>query len=231
LEKVNCIIIDDEPLAVEVLEDYVRQIPFLKLVGSFGDAVSASAVIQSQNIDALFLDIHLPVIKGLDFIKTLRNPPQIIITTAYHEYALKGFDLNVVDYLLKPIELSRFLTAVNKLKRTPSLNNSEIPEIFFFNVNKKKVKVVCDEILYVESLKEYVRIVTANKSLITKYQLGQIEDLLPQKHFMRIHRSFIVAKNKIDAYTATDVEIMGKVLPIGKGYKELVGGILQTMLK
>ena len=226
----NCIIVEDEPLAMEVIVDYVRQVPFLKLAGSFGDAVAASEAIKSEKIDVLFLDIHLPVIKGLDFITTLQNPPQIIITTAYHEYAVKGFELNVVDYLLKPIEFGRFLAAANKLKQSQTNAVESEPEVFFFNVNKKKVRVMRDEILYIESLKEYVRIVTPTRKLITKFQIGQIEELLPKNYFLRIHRSFIIAKSKVEAYTANDVEVMGKQIPIGSGFKETIHSELGLLL-
>jgi DNA-binding LytR/AlgR family response regulator len=222
MQRYNCIIVEDEPLAAEVLQDYVKQVPFLELQGVCSDAFFAMETLQKQKIDLVFLDIHLPRLKGLDFIKTLQHPPRIIITSAYHEYALQGYEYNVVDYLLKPIEFSRFLMAVNKLTQSP------VPEVsitsflpaperayLFFNVSKKKVKVYLDEILYIESLKEYIRIYTANKAILTKFPLGQIEEQLAKNNFLRIHRSFIVSKNKIDAFTATEVEINGKQIPIG----------------
>jgi len=234
MQKYSCIIVEDEPLAAEVLEDYIRQVPFLLLKGVCSDAIYAMEMLQKEKIDLVFLDIHLPKLKGFDFVKALKNPPQVIITSAYQEYALQGYELNVVDYLLKPIEFSRFLMAVNKLRQpaapapapgaTPAA--SERPHLFF-NVSKKKVKVCLDEILYIESMKEYIRIVTRNKSILTKFQLGQIEELLARNNFLRVHRSFIVAKDKIDAFTATDVEINGKEIPIGRSYKELVISILE----
>jgi DNA-binding LytR/AlgR family response regulator len=227
--------VEDEPLAAEVLQDYVKQVPFLTLKGVCGDAIYAMEMLQKEKIDLIFLDIHLPKLKGLDFIKTLKHPPHIIITTAYHEYALQGYEYNVVDYLLKPVEFSRFLMAVNKLRQAmpsemmppASLQVGE-RSYLFFNVSKKKVKVFLDEILYIESLKEYIRIVTTNKSILTKFQLGQVEELLARNNFLRVHRSFIVAKDKIDAFTATDVEISGKQIPIGRSYKELVQSVLDT---
>ncbi|HNU87224.1 MAG TPA: LytTR family DNA-binding domain-containing protein [Ferruginibacter sp.] len=233
MQQYNCIIVEDEPLAAEVLQDYVKQVPFLNLKGICTDALYAMEVLQKEKIDLMFLDIHLPKLKGLDFLKTLQNKPQVIVTTAYHEYALQGYEHNVLDYLLKPVEFSRFLQAVNKLSNTASsvtvINEFTRPEneFLFFNVSKKKVKVLLNEILYIESLKEYIRVVTKDKTIITKFQLGQVEELLSKNNFLRIHRSFIVAKDKIDAFTATEVEINNKQLPIGRSYKELVQAELE----
>ena len=233
MQQYNCLIVEDEPLAAEVLQDYVSQVPFLTLGGVCGDAIYAMEKLQREKIDLIFLDIHLPKLKGLDFIKTLRNPPHIIIVSAYHEYALQGYEYNVIDYLLKPVEFSRFLMAVNKMRQTPKPTSaiqvtSEAAErpYIFFNVGKKRVKIFLDEILYIESMKEYVRIFTKAKSILTKFQLGQIESLLARNNFIRVHRSFIVAKDKIDAFTASDLEINGKQIPVGRSYKELVQAIL-----
>ena len=234
MQRYSCLIVEDEPLAAEVLQDYVQQVPFLELKGICVDAIYAMEFLQKEKIDLLFLDIHLPKLKGLDFVRTLKNPPSIIITSAYHEYALEGYELNVVDYLLKPIEFSRFLMAVNKLRQSPVVNSiRQIATVnertfMFFNVSKKRIKVYLDEVLYIESLKEYVRIFTKEKSILTKFQLGEIEELLSKGDFLRIHRSFIVARNKIDAYSATDIEIQGKQIPIGRSYKELVQSILEN---
>jgi DNA-binding LytR/AlgR family response regulator len=234
MQKYNCIIVEDEPLAAEVLQDYIHQVPFLELKGICSDAIYAMEMLQKEKINLIFLDIHLPKLKGLDFIKTLKSPPQVIITTAYQEYALQGYELNVIDYLLKPIEFSRFLMAVNKLKQhkeTITQINSFSPSAdrahLFFNVSKKRVKVFLDEILYIESLKEYIRITTSSKSILTKFQLGQIEEVLTKNNFLRIHRSFIVAKDKIDAFSSTEIEINGKQIPIGRSYKELIIATLE----
>ncbi|HTL07175.1 MAG TPA: LytTR family DNA-binding domain-containing protein [Chitinophagaceae bacterium] len=233
MEKYNCLIVEDEPLAAEILEDYIRQIAFLELKGICHNAISAMELLQQTRIDCIFLDIHLPKIKGIDFIRTLKHPPQIIITTAYQEYALQGYELNVIDYLLKPIEFNRFLMAVNKIKPTvadapradygllPSAAGNEKPYLFF-NVSKKKVKIYVEDILYIESLKEYIKIVTPGKSIVTKFQLNQLEELLAKGQFIRIHRSFIVAKSRVDAFSATEVEVAGKEIPIGRSYKEFV---------
>jgi len=233
MEKLSCIIVEDEPLAAEVLEDYIKQVPFLDLVNIYEDALFALEALKKQRVDVIFLDIHLPKLKGLDFIKTLKSPPQIIITSAYREYALDGYELNVTDYLLKPINFNRFLMAVNKLKNQQETETSSVsvphtgerPHLLI-NINKKKIKVFYDEILYIESRKEYINIVTENESHLTKYQLTDIEAELDKASFMRIHRSFIVARNKIKAFNAAEVELGGQVIPIGRSYKELVLGVL-----
>lgn len=237
MQQYNCIIVEDEPLAAEVLQDYISQVPFLQLKAVCGDAIFAMEILQKQRIDLIFLDIHLPKIKGFEFIKTLKHRPHIIITSAYHEYALEGYENNVVDYLLKPVEFSRFLAAVNKVRASADPAVTTIvygsqPERahLFFNVSKKKVKVFLDDILYIESLKEYIRIVTKTKPILTKFQLGQIDEILSRNNFLRVHRSFIVAKDKIEAFTATDVEINGKQIPIGRSYKELVQSMLEPGL-
>ena len=233
MHQYDCIIVEDEPLAAEILQDYIKQIPFLTLRHICSDAIIALEVLQKEKIDLIFLDIHLPKLKGLDFIKSLKNPPPIILTTAYHEFALQGYEYNVLDYLLKPIEFSRFVMAVNKLKQPIEAKSRQMPPIekerksIFFNVSKKKVKVYLDEILYVESLKEYIRIVTSSNSILTKYQLGEIEEILTKNNFLRIHRSFIVSIDKIDAYTATDVEINNKQIPIGRSYKDILQSIIE----
>lgn len=224
----RCLIIEDEPLAAEVLGDYIRDAPGLSLAGVCSDALYALAFLQQQAVEVLFLDIHLPKLKGLDFLRALPQPaPQVIITTAHHEYALEGYELNVTDYLLKPIDFARFLKAVQKL-RQPSVGIEGPPASYFFNEGKKRVKVEVDDILYVESLKEYVRIVMPQRSLITKMQLGEIENLLGPAHFVRIHRSFLVARHKIEAFTAAELDIAGKTLPIGRSYRELVAELLKT---
>ena len=229
MSKYNCIIVEDEPLAVEVLVDYIKQVPFLELKRVCTDAIFAMEVLQSEKIDLIFLDIHLPKLKGFDFLESLQNPPGIIITSAYKDYALQAFDVNVIDYLLKPIRFTRFLKAVNKLNQHPEITTALAPAIIagerphlFFNVDKKKIKICLEEILFVESVRDYIQITTKDKTVHTKLQLSEMEELLPGNNFLRIHRSFIVAKDKITAFTATDVEIGKLQIPIGRSYKELV---------
>ena len=238
MEKINCIIVEDEPLAAEVLEDYVKQVPFLELKKVCPDAFYAMEVLQKEKVDVMFLDIHLPKLKGLDFLKTLKRPPQVVVTSAYRDYALDGYELNVVDYLLKPICFNRFLKSVNKLKTqdageilfsTPASPPAE-RFFLFININKKRVKVYLDEILYIESKKEYISIVTKGKSYLTKFQLGEIEDQLAKNNFIRVHRSFIVSRSKIDAFSATEIELGGTPIPIGRSYKELVLSQLGDLL-
>lgn len=226
MSKIRCIIVEDEPLAVKVLAGYIAQLPFLDLQGSFKDAILATEHLRTQPVDLIFLDIHLPKLKGMAFLKTLAAPPAVIITTAYHQYAVEGFNLNVTDYLLKPFEFERFLIAVNKVKtaqetRLPASESSE-KDFVFLNVQKKKVKIRFPEIAFIESRREYIRIVTTRTEYLSKMSTHEIESLLPADQFKRIHRSFIVAINKIESYTAEAVEVNGVVIPIGRGYREVV---------
>ena len=230
MSKIKCIIVEDEPLAVKVLSDYISQVPFLELQGSFKDAILATDFLRSNTVDLIFLDIHLPKLKGMAFLKTLTNPPAVIITTAYHQYAVEGFNLNVTDYLLKPFEFERFLVAVTKVKATQtekhrSNEESEAKDHLFLNVQKKKVKILFSEILYIESQREYIKIVTTKKEYISKMSTHEMEALLPANLFKRIHRSFIVSISKIESYTAEAVEINGLSIPIGRGYKDVIDSL------
>ena len=224
MSKIKCIIVEDEPLAVKVLSDYISQIPFLELQGSFKDAILATEFLRDHSVDLIFLDIHLPKLKGMAFLKTLIHPPAIIITTAYHQYAVEGFDLNVTDYLLKPFEFERFLVAVTKvktgLKEERGSGTQEAKDYLFLNVQKKKVKILFSEIVYVESLREYIKIVTTKREFITKMSTHEIESLLPANLFKRIHRSFIISLDKIESYSAEMVEVNGVSIPIGRGYRD-----------
>jgi two-component system LytT family response regulator len=227
MSKINCIIVEDEPLAVKVLADYIGQVAFLELKESFKDAILATDYLHEHPVDLIFLDIHLPKLKGMAFLKTLAHPPAVIITTAYHQYAVEGFALNVTDYLLKPFEFERFLIAVNKV-RTAQADKSKTPEpqegkdYIFVNVQKKKVRLLFSEIVYIESQREYIRVVTTKKQYLSKMGTQEIESLLPPHLFKRIHRSFIIALNKIDSYTAEMVEVNGVSLPIGRGYRDVI---------
>ncbi|MGZ8551972.1 MAG: LytR/AlgR family response regulator transcription factor [Chitinophagaceae bacterium] len=227
MSKIKCIIIEDEPLAVKVLSDYVSQTPFLELKGTFKDAILATDYLRDHHTDLIFLDIHLPKLKGMAFLKTLTHPPAVIITTAYHQYAVEGFNLNVTDYLLKPFEFERFLIAVTKVKtaeseKQKSSETREIKEYLFLNVQKKKVKISFSEIVYIESQREYIKIVTTKKEFISKMSTHEIENLLPAHLFRRIHRSFIISVSKIESYTAEMVEVNGVSIPIGRGYRDII---------
>lgn len=231
MQPVNCLIIEDEPLAAQLLEDYIRQVPGLALKGICSDVLSASSKLREEKIDLLFLDINLPKINGLDFLRSAQSSYHVILTTAYHQYALEGYALDVTDYLLKPIEFSRFLQAVNKVfARGQKDRHETLPhrKHYFFNVDKKQVKVFIDEIVYIESLKDYVRIHTTSQKLITKFQLGEIEKLLASPAFIRSHKSYLVNKEKVKAYNATEIEVEGAILPIGRKYKEEVEAALRN---
>lgn len=221
MSKLQCIIVEDEPLARKVLEGYISKVPFLELNGSFEDAIEAMDHLREHRVDLMFLDIHLPEIKGVTFLKTLADPPAVIITTAYHEYALEGYELNVVDYLLKPFEFDRFLAAVNKVKKESPPSNG-IKDYLFVSVQLKKVKIYFSEILYVESQKEYIKIVTQDNSYLTKMSTNEIEELLPGTLFKRVHRSYIIALQKVRSFNSEMVEINGKNIPIGRGYKDVL---------
>lgn len=229
MSDIRCIIIEDEPLAVKILSGYIAQLPFLRLEGAFRDAILATDYLRQHPVDLIFLDIHLPKLKGMAFLKTLTHPPAVIVTTAYHQYAVEGFNLNVMDYLLKPFEFERFLVAVNKvnaaLGEKPAASESREKDFVFLNVQKKKVKVLFSEIVYIESQREYVRIVTTKKEFLSKMSTHEIENLLPAGTFKRIHRSFIVSVEMIESYTAEEVEVNGVCLPVGRGYREVLEGL------
>ncbi len=229
--NIRCMIVEDEPLAVEVLEDFISQVPFLQLESVCNDAICAMQVLKEKQIDLMFLDIHLPKLKGLDFLGTLKNPPNVIITTAYHEFAVKSYEFSVLDYLLKPIEFCRFMVAVQKaLPQVAVPSNSPAPEIkdLIFTVRKKKARILLSSILYIESQKENIRIVMEDKTILTRYSISELEKELPDD-FIRIHRSFIVSKSKIDFFDAQDVEIRGKQIPIGRNYKDYVRSVLESV--
>jgi DNA-binding LytR/AlgR family response regulator len=219
--------VEDEPLAAKVLADYISQVPFLELQKTFKDAILASDWLRSNETDLIFLDIHLPKLKGMAFLKTLTHPPAVIITTAYHEYAVEGFNLNVTDYLLKPFDFERFLLAVTKVrtahteKHRPA-ESGEVKDYLFLNVQKKKVKILFSEIFYIESQREYIKIITTKREYISKMGTQEIEDILPSHLFKRIHRSFIVSLSKIESYTAEMVEVNGVSIPIGRDYRDFL---------
>ncbi len=235
--KITCLVVDDEPPALEVLKTYIEAIPNLHLAGVCGNAVEALAIIQEQSVDLLFLDIQMPQILGTDFIRTLANPPKIIFTTAFRKYAVEGFDLDAVDYLLKPISFERFLKAVNKIMKT-SIKQTSLPEglsgtekansFIHFRADRKMIKVALDEILYIESLKDYIKVVTLSKTILTKQSISSLEENLPANAFTRIHRSYIIAVNKIDFFTNELVGIGKQELPISRMYRHEVEKALKA---
>ncbi len=227
MSNIKCIIVEDEPLAVKVLSDYISQVPFLELLATFKDAILATEWLRHNITDLIFLDIHLPKLKGMAFLKTLIDPPAVIVTTAYHQYAVEGFNLNVTDYLLKPFDFERFLIAVNKVKsgqteKQKSNDISEIKDFIFLNAERKKVKILFSEIVYIESQKEYIKIVTTKREYISKMATHEMEELLPANLFKRIHRSYIISVSKIESYTAEMVDLNGVSIPIGRGYRDII---------
>lgn len=228
MSKIKCIIIEDEPLAVKVLTDYISEVPFLTLQGTFKDAILATDYLRQATVDLIFLDIHLPKLKGMSFLKTLSNPPAVIITTAYHQYAVEGFNLNVTDYLLKPFDFERFLVAVTKVRTAQEpvgesgtrAGESSARDFVFINVQKKRVKIFFSDIVYIESQREYIKITTTQGEHISKMSTHEIEEILPVHLFKRVHRSFIVSIRRIESYTAEVIEINGVSIPIGKGYRD-----------
>ena len=244
--KINCLIVDDEPLALDVVESYIRRIDGLELVGRCENALQAFEILQNKQIDLLFLDIQMPKLDGIEFIKTLSHPPRVIFTTAYRDYAIDAFNLDAVDYLLKPIPFTRFLKAVSKAFQQLNLVNQVTPvdttgnnpaninkdlnlsgmEYIFVRADKKMVKVYLHDITYIESLKDYVIIHVPDKRIVTKQKISYLEEKLPEEVFLRIHRSFLVSIPRIEAFSPNHVEIGGKELPIGRSYKNVVSKIL-----
>lgn len=221
----RCIVVDDEPLARSLLEDHIAEVPILEHVGSFRNAMDAFAFLNKNQVDVIFLDIQMPKLTGFDFLKSIQNPPKVILTTAYREYALDSYEFGIVDYILKPITFDRFFKAVNKLQLSnleldkPS-KTSDVESIFVY-ANKKQIKIELEDVLYIESLKDYVKIHFLDKKVVVKEQLSQLLSRLPQT-FLRVHRSYIVNTKKISAFTAKDIEIGTIEIPIGGTYKDLV---------
>ncbi|KAB2872079.1 MAG: response regulator transcription factor [Bacteroidales bacterium] len=223
--KLRCVIVDDEPLSIEVMEGYLKKIPNIEVVATFNDAISVMSILSEQDIDFLFLDIEMPKLSGIDFLRSISNPPMVIITSANKNYALDGYELNVVDYLLKPITLERVIRAVNKIiekksKKTIKPTPQEGTDYIFLKENKKMIRLVLSDIQYIESIKDYVKVVTENKTVVTKQNLSHFEQILDPSEFVRVHRSFIVAIRHIDAFTSASVEIGKLEIPIGRLYKD-----------
>lgn len=222
-KKYSCLIVEDEPIAAEILENFVSRDEDLHLVAKCSDAVYAGSLLNRHNIDLMFLDLHLPVIKGFDFLKSLKNPPLVIVTTAYHQYAVEGYELDIVDYLMKPIPYDRFTKAVEKFKYLMNAEEALLEaadrEHIFISSGKKQIKIVLHDIFFIESLREYIHIHTKAGTITVKMPIGRIEESLDPKIFVRIHKSYIISKLKIEVRSASMIQIMGKKLPIGRTYK------------
>ncbi len=237
--KYKCLVIDDEPLARELIETYLQNLPDFELIASCSSAIEASSVLNTTKIDLLFLDIEMPVLKGTDFFKNLVYKPQVIFTTAYRDYAVDGFELNALDYLLKPIFFERFFLAIQKFleqeKKPDAYNTSENnappkKDSVFVNKAKKQIKIPFEDVLYIESLKDYIKIhlENKNKTLVIKESISSFEKRIDCR-FIRVHRSYIVNQEKITAYTKNDIEIGDIEIPIGNSYKDNMSDFSESL--
>lgn len=231
----RCIAIDDEKLALDLLEDNIRQVPYLELVKRCKNTREAAEVLQAEKIDLAFLDIQMPGLNGLQFVQTLIEPPMIILVTAYEQYALEGFNLDVVDYLVKPVALERFIKACNKAKALFDLKQAkntsakkEFPDHFFANVEYSLVKIVLNDILYIEGLKDYIKIhlASATRPVITRMSLKAMEEKLPAEQFIRTHKSYIVSIPKVTSIKRDFIHIGEQEIPVSESYKESIARIL-----
>ena len=237
--NLNCLITDDEPIALEIMEDFVGQVPGLVLAGKCKNAMETMASLREQNIDVLFLDIQMPGINGIDFIRSVKKPPALILTTAFPQYAMEGYDLDVVDYLLKPISLDRFLNACDKLfnrniiseTNNKDLSDNTSSRYFFIKSNLDYVKVLYADVLYIEGLENYVRIYCENQTITTLGTMKHMEDILPAQNFMRIHRSYIVNLEKVSGIYNFLFRIGTKEFNIGKSYRKAVLDTLKNYIK
>lgn len=237
---IKTIIVDDEPLAIEILEAYISRIPELELVARCTDALEANLFLNKNKVELMFLDIEMPGLRGTDFLKSLENPPKVIFTTAYPEFAVQGFELNALDYLLKPVSFERFLKSINKVLKTqdqsPDVDQKKstesAPDFIFVKSDKRLVRLNFDEILYVEGLKDYVIIRTDQAKIITLQTMKSLEEKLPTDQFIRVHRSYIVNLDKIHAVSAMGIEMMEKgqikTIPVGANYKEQLDSLIDS---
>lgn len=228
MNKYKCIVIDDEPLAIEVIKSHIEKLDAFEIVATFKNALEATQTLSQEKIDLLFLDIQMPGIKGTDYLKNMLTPPKAILTTAYREYALEGYELDVIDYLLKPISFERFYRAINKFlvvmggeKTTAAVDVPESPaqDFMYLNVNKKIYKIYFADIVYVESIRDYLTIHTSIEKLVVKHTLTALQEMLPAKDFFRIHRSFVVSLKHIKNFTANSVTLGNTEIPIGKSFQ------------
>jgi two-component system, LytTR family, response regulator len=230
--KTRCLIIDDEPLAIQLIEKHLSQLETFEVVATANNAIKALEILKSKEIDLLFCDIKMPMLTGLDLLKTLKNPPKTIITTAHREFALDGYELDILDYLLKPITFERFFKAIEKYLRInekallPTASSATFEEVLTVKSNNKFYKINVEDILYVESQKDYSKFWLKDRELTAKYKISDLETELTGKGFLRIHRSFLINQKKVVSYSATHVEVGSYEVPIGAGYRELVLRVL-----
>jgi len=233
---INCLLIDDEPLALQLLEDFVKKTPYLKLAGKFEEPLQALPLIESQQIDLLFLDIKMPDITGIEFFKSLTYKPEVIFTTAYSEFAMDGFELKAMDYLLKPVSFEKFITATNRVKEYIEFkNNREVKsrDYFFINVSHKLHKLFYDDILYLEGYKDYTKVYlsSAASPLLILHNLKYFEDMLSQNEFIRIHRSYIVSISKVNTISRKSVTIQTNSLPVSDNYRNDFFAVIEKYAK
>jgi len=227
----KCIAVDDEPLALSIIEGFCNKVNFLDLIGKCSNAIEATEILRTHDVDLLFLDINMPHLTGVDFVKITKELPMVIFTTAYADYALTGYDLNAVDYLLKPFSFDRFLKAVSKayelyqLKNSSKKNQETIPDVssdyLMIRVEYSTVRINISDILFIEGLKDYVKISTVNKNYVTKSSLKNVEEKLPSDIFVRIHKSFIVNLDKVDAFENNHLIIGKNQIPLGSNYRDI----------
>lgn len=235
-KNIVCVAVDDEPPALEVLKKYIASVPTLQLAACCNNAVEALQVLQMKNIHLMFLDIQMPQILGTDFLRTLKNPPKIIFTTAFRKFAIEGFELDAIDYLLKPISFERFLKAVNKVMQTSfteptaqyAAPMNSATGFINLRCDRRMVKVPLNDILYIESLKDYIKVITSTNTIVTKQPISATEEMLPKNMFVRIHRSYIVSIRKIESYNHELVWIANHELPISRMYRHEVEAILKN---
>ncbi len=222
--KMNCLIIDDEPSGRKIIEEYIQEIFFLNLVGTAENPLKALPVLEEQTVDLIFLDIQMPKMNGLDFLRTLKNPPMVILTTAFADYALEGYELDVIDYLLKPVSFERFLKAVSKARDFYDLQQqpSRMADYFFVKHNHRFEKIMFDDLLFVEAANNYVFLQTTSKKMISYLTFKSLEAMLPAEIFMKVHKSFVVSLPKIESLNGEEIQIGAFTIPISRNLKEEV---------
>ncbi len=224
MNRVKCIIIDDEPLAQDVISEYITRLDFLEELGKFDDALSAIQFLNSEQVDLIFLDIQMPVLDGINFLKAFSSSPKIIFTTAHRHYAVDGFELNAIDYLVKPIPFYRFVQAVEKVKiyhkDTKSKETNLTLNAAFFKVDNKKIKVCFADILFIESLKDYIKVVLNDRTFVTYQTLSGVLELLPDTQFVQVHKSFIINYQYVTAIEGNMLEIKEHTIPLGRSYRD-----------
>ncbi len=236
MKKMRCLIVDDEPLAIDVIKSHLSSYDSLELVGTSSNAIQAAEMLRNNQIDLLFLDIQMPEVTGIDFLRSLDNPPLVVFTTAYAEYAVEGFELAAIDYLLKPISKQRFDKAISKAQEYYALkqgsqveSTAELEDEFIFvKANQKLIKISYDDIFYIEAFADYVKIFIPEKRIVTLQTMKKMEKKLPAHKFSRVHRSFIAGLKHIESYNTSEVEINGVKLPIGKNYKDGFMGMMKS---